>query len=375
MLRILGHRDDAVLAYETCIGVSPDFGDAWWSLASLKGYRFSSEQIDVMRDQVSLTTLNNNSRVGLLFALARAVEDNKDFDSAWENYSLANSLKRKMVEYDPVQTEVSHNAIMEVFDQKLFELKNGPVTDGPTPIFIVGMPRSGSTLLEQILASHSEVEGSGELPFIVMISNALGGPRADAKKYPHVIWDMSTDQIAALGKTYLYHSRANRPLNLPHFTDKMPANFAHIGLIALALPNAKIIDARRHPLDTCVGNYRHLFAQGKTQTYDLNELAEYYLQYDQLMAYWNKMLPGRILTVQYEDVVANIEQQARRMLEFCELPWEDDCLNFFENRRQVNTASAEQVRLPVYTDAVDFWKNYESQLGDIKEILSPILAD
>jgi tetratricopeptide (TPR) repeat protein len=375
MLRILGKRDDAVLAYEACIGVSPDFGDAWWSLASLKGYRFSSEQIDVMRDRISSTTLNDHSRVGLLFAFARAVEDNKDFDQAWENYSLANSLKRKMVEYDPVQTEVSHNAIMEVFDQKLFEVKSGPVIEGPAPIFIVGMPRSGSTLLEQILASHSEVEGSGELPFIVMMSNALGGPRTDAKKYPHVIGEMSTDQIATLGKTYLYHSRANRPLNLPHFTDKMPANFAHIGLIHLALPNAKIIDARRHPLDTCIGNYRQLFAQGKTQTYDLNELAEFYLQYDQLMAYWNKMLPGRILTVQYEDVVADVEQQARRMLEFCELPWEDECLNFFDNRRQVNTASAEQVRLPVYTDAVEFWKNYESQLGDIKEILAPVLAD
>jgi tetratricopeptide (TPR) repeat protein len=375
MLRILGQQEEAVLAYEACTVAGPDYGDAWWSLANFKGYCFSTEQVDVMRDLISSAPLDDHSRIGILFALARSFEDKQEFDSAWENYDAANALKRKQVAYDPVETEVQHNSIAEVFNRKLFELKSSPATDGPAPIFIVGMPRSGSTLLEQILASHSTVEGCGELPFIVMLSRALGGPTSGAKKYPHVIRDMSADQIASIGKAYLHYSRANRPMDLPRFTDKLPENFTHIGLIHLALPNAKFIDARRHPVGTCIGNYRYLFAQGKTQTYDLNEFAEYYLQYDRLMAHWNKVLPGRILTVQYEDVVADVEQQARRMLDFCELDWEDSSLNFFESDRPVGTASSEQVRLPVYADAVNFWKNYESKLGDIKNILAPVLPD
>ena len=237
------------------------------------------------------------------------------------------------------------------------------------------MPRSGSTLVEQILASHSEVEGTGELPFIAMMSNSIGGPRSSTREYPHAVNDLSQDQLESLGKAYLYHSRNHRPLNLPRFTDKMPANFAHVGLIHLALPNARIIDVRRHPLDTCVGNYRYLFSQGKNQSYDLNELAEFYLEYDRLMAHWNDVLPGQILTVQYEDVVADVEQQTRRMLDFCDLSWEDGCLKFFENQRPVNTASSEQVRVPVYSDAVAFWKNYESRLDDLKEILAPVLEN
>ncbi|MCH7823089.1 MAG: sulfotransferase, partial [Proteobacteria bacterium] len=373
MLRILGRQEEAIAAYETCTSTRPEFGDAWWSLASLKAYRFSADQIDAMRAQLDSTTVDKNSRISFYFAMARACEDRNDFDKAWQNYVLGNSLKRAQIQYDPVQSEMSHDSILKIFERNFLNSIDIPESGGPTPIFILGMPRSGSTLLEQILASHSLVEGSGELPYIVMMSDALGGRNADGKKYPEVLTDMSADQLASLGKSYLYHSKTNRPENLPCFTDKMPANFAHVGLIHLTLPNAKIIDARRHPLDTCVANFRQLYAQGKNQAYDLNEFAEYFLDYVRVMHHWDAVLPGRVLKVQYEDVVADLEGQTRRMLEYCELPWEDECLSFHQSSRPVNTASADQVRQPIYSDSVAYWKNYESHLADVKEILAPVL--
>lgn len=375
MLRILGRSKEAIQAYEAGIALRPEYGDAWWSLASLRSYRFSTAQIDEMQAQLDSATPDKNSDVSFRFALARTFEDKNDFDMAWQYYETGNALKRKLVQYDPVKTEVSHDAIIECFDREFIERQpDRAVEKGPAPIFILGMPRSGSTLLEQILASHSQVEGTGELPYIIMMSEALGGSRSGGKKYPQVLADMTADQIASLGKSYVYYAKTSRQFDLPHFTDKMPANFAHVGLIHLALPNARIIDARRHPLDTCVANYRQLFAQGKNHAYDLNECAEYFLEYVRMMDHWNKVLPGRVLKIQYEDVVDDIEGQTRRMLDFCDLPWEDACLAFHQSDRPVNTASADQVRVPIYGDAVDYWKNYESQLADIQEILAPVLS-
>jgi len=375
MLRILGRSQEAIKAYETGIQLRPDYGDAWWSLASLRSYRFSTAQIDEMQARLASSTLDEKSQAGFRFALARAFEGNNDFETAWQHYETGNALKRALVDYDPVKTEVSHDAIIECFDREFIERQPDPAADnGPAPIFILGMPRSGSTLIEQILASHSQVEGTGELPYIIMMSEALGRSRYGGKKYPQVLADMTADQLASLGKSYVYHTKTNRQHDLPRFTDKMPANFAHVGLIHLVLPNARIIDARRHPLDTCVANFRQLFAQGKNHAYDLNECAEYFLEYVRMMDHWNKVLPGRVLKIQYEDVVDDIEGQTRRMLEFCELPWEDACLAFHESSRPVNTASADQVREPLYGDAAGYWKNYESQLEDIQEILSPVLS-
>lgn len=373
MLRILGRWDEAIIAYESAIAVRPDFGDAWWSLASLRNYRFSTEQIDEMRAQVNSASESDNSMISFHFALARVCEDDNDFDGAWQHYVLGNSLKRAAIQYDPVKIEMSHDKIIDFFNPEFLELNNSQASGGPAPIFIVGMPRSGSTLLEQILASHSQVEGAAELPYLAMLAETLGSRRSGGKRYPGVLADMTVEQLAALGKSYVYHSKRNRPENLPRFTDKMPANFAYIGLIHLALPNAKIIDARRHPLDACVGNYRQLFAKGKNHAYDLCECAWYYSEYVRLMAHWDEVLPGRVLKVQYEDVVAGIEGQTRRMLEYCELPWEDACLNYYETSRPVNTASSEQVRVPIFGDAVGYWKNYESQLGEVKEIFANLL--
>jgi tetratricopeptide (TPR) repeat protein len=375
MLRILGRREEAIVAYERVIALRPEVGSAWWSLASLKNYRFSTEKVDEMRSYLDSDELDVDSKFSFHFALARVCETGKDFDGAWENYELGNSLKRAKLSYDPVRIEVSHDKIIQLFDREFLELNSGrPTEDGPAPIFIVGMPRSGSTLLEQILASHSQVEGCAELPYVPMLSDALGGARSDGKKYPQVLNELTTDQLVSIGKSYIYHTKTNRPENRPRFTDKMPTNFAHVGFIHLTLPNAKIIDARRHPLDTCLGNYRQLFAQGKNHAYDLNECAEYFLEYIRLMDHWDNVLPGRVLKVQYEDVVDDVEKQTRRMLEYCELPWEDTCLDFYASDRAVNTASAEQVREPIYRDAVGYWKNYESQLADIQEILAPVLS-
>jgi tetratricopeptide (TPR) repeat protein len=373
MLRVLGRYDDAIRSYESGISVRPDFGDAWWSLASLKTYRFSDAQVDEIRTQIDGHSGNADSKICLHFALARACEDSEDFDAAWREYVSGNAQKRANVDYDPVRTEVMHDSVIEVFNRELFDRDWKPAEDGPTPIFIVGMPRSGSTLLEQILASHSQVEGTSELPYMGMLAEALGGRRGGGKQYPAVISEMKAEQLAAFGKSYLYYSREARPENAPFFTDKMPANFAHVGLIHLAMPNAKLIDARRDPLDTCIGNFRQLFAKGKNHSYDLVECAEYYLEYVRIMEHWDSMLPGRVLKVQYEDLVANVEDETRRILEYCELPWEDACLDFHKTQRAVNTASSEQVRMPIYSDAIGYWKNYEPWLEELQDILTPVL--
>lgn len=217
------------------------------------------------------------------------------------------------------------------------------------------------------------VEGAGELPHIIMISAALGKNRSDGMTYPEIIKELDEEQFVSIGKTYIHHTGPHRQDDLPCFTDKMPANFPHAGFIHLILPNAKIIDARRDPVDTCVANYRQLFAQGKNQSYDLQELGEYYLQYRRIMDHWDEVLPGRILRVHYENVVNDLEPQVRRILDYCELPWEDACLSFFASDRDVNTASSEQVRQPIYKDAIGFWKNYESRLDGLLEVLAPIL--
>jgi hypothetical protein len=235
------------------------------------------------------------------------------------------------------------------------------------------MPRSGSTLVEQILASHSMVEGANELPYVIMISNTLGANKNNATGYPEIVEELDDSQLTGLGRSYLHYALTHCENDKPFFTDKMPANFSHAGFIRLILPHAKIIDVRRNPIATCVANYRHLFARGKNQSYDLVELAEYYLQYVEIMQHWDNVLPGDVLRVQYEHVVENLEGEVRRILDFCELPFEEACIHYHESARPVNTASSEQVRQPIYDSAVDFWKNYEPHLELLKDILKPVL--
>jgi tetratricopeptide (TPR) repeat protein len=372
MLRITGKRDEAECSYRKCIAMQPAIGDAWWSLASLHGYRAGDDEMAQMHAQIEKPDLHPESGAAFRFALARAYEKRNDFDAAWRQYVAANEVKRGLVSYDPVEIEVRHNKMIKAFNEEFFERVFADEADAVTPIFIVGMPRSGSTLIEQILASHSDVEGAGELPYIIMMSSA-GSKRVDRTPYPEMVAELDESEMAALGKSYLYHAATHCIAKKPYFTDKMPANFSHIGFILSILPNAKIIDARRDPLATCVANYRHLFAKGKNQTYDLTELGEYYLQYVRIMEHWDRVLPGAVLRIQYEEVVADLKGQVLKILDHCGLAFEESCIEFHRNERPVNTASSEQVRQPIYKSGLDFHEHYAAHLGVLREILAPLL--
>ena len=372
-LKTIGRLDEAVRAYHDCISVKPNNGETYWSLANLKTYRFSNEQLEEMKKRVEDgNAAGEKSEINFLFALGKAHDDRQDYDRAWRYYEQANNKQRMLVQYDPVHTETINDAIIEVFDKTLLDEKNGSGHPDPAPIFILGLPRSGSTLIEQVLASHSQVEGTSELPYLGRVATSLNRNRADGVNYPEAVRELASENFAALGEDYIRYAQLHRTEGKPCFIDKMPNNFPTIGFLHLILPNAKIIDARRHPLDACVGNFRQHYARGQTFAYDLTDIGEYYLQYQRMMDHWHEVLPGRVLTVQYEDVVTDFENQVHRILEYCRLPWEDNCIRFYETERPVRTASSEQVRQPIYTEALNYWRNYEARLGELMEILEPI---
>ncbi|HNP36198.1 MAG TPA: sulfotransferase [Woeseiaceae bacterium] len=373
VLKTVGRQDEAVVEYRESIRIKPDSGESYWSLANLKTYRLSDTDIEAIGLQMENDELAEQARVNFLFALAKAAEDRGDYDTAWTNYVRGNELQRGQVSYDPVQTEVLTNSLQRVFDKELFADKKGAGNPDDSPIFIVGLPRSGSTLIEQILASHSDVEGTSELPYLGRVATSLNRNRADGINYPEAARELNTDNFAALGRDYLDHARRHRTEGKPHFIDKMPNNFPSIGFLHLILPNAIIIDARRHPLDACLGGYRQLFAKGQTFTYDLTDIGEYFLQYEHIMDHWHEVLPGRVLTMQYEELVTDFENQVERLLAHCGLPFDANCLRFHETDRPVRTASSEQVRQPIYKSAIGFWRNYEAQLTELIQVLEPSL--
>ena len=372
-LKTIGRLDEAVNAYHDCISVKPNNGETYWSLANLKTYHFSDEQLQEMENRIEDGTgTTDKSEVNFLFALGKAYDDRHDYDRAWHYYERGNDKQRMLVQYDPVHTETINDAIIDVFDRALFEEKSGSGHPDPAPIFILGLPRSGSTLIEQVLASHSQVEGTSELPYLGRVATSLNRNRPDGINYPEAVRELAPENLAALGEDYIRYAQLHRTEGKPFFVDKMPNNFPTIGFLHLILPDAKIIDARRHPLDACVGNFRQHYARGQTFAYDLTDIGEYYLQYQRMMDHWHEVLPGRILTVQYEEVVTDFDNQVRRILEYCRLPWEEDCIRFYETERPVRTASSEQVRQPIYTGALNFWRNYETHLDELVEILEPI---
>ena len=372
-LKTIGKQDEAIKAYRDCIRVRPDNGEIYWSLANLKTYRFSDEQIADMAARVDNPEgLTDQSEVNFLFALGKAHDDRQDYDKAWRYYARGNGKQRMLAQYDPVQTETINDAIVEVFDKALLEEKAGKGCPDRAPIFVLGLPRSGSTLVEQILASHSQVEGTSELPYLGRVAMSLNRNRADGVNYPEAVRELEAAHLTALGEDYINYAQLHRTEGKPFFIDKMPNNFPTIGFLNLILPQAKIIDARRHPLDACVGNFRQHYAKGQTFSYDLTDLGEYCLQYLRMMDHWHQALPGRILTVQYEEMVTDFENQARRLLDHCELPWEEACGRFYETERPVRTASSEQVRQPIYTGALNFWRNYERHLDELIEIVEPV---
>ena len=374
VLKTVGDQKKGIAAYRRAIELRPNFGETYYSLANLKTFRFTSSDIDEMNQRVGDTSLPVDCRVHFAFALGKAYEDSREYDKSFENYALANRLHRDTIAYDPVQTEIAHERMRATFSEAYFlPIKDSGGCQAPDPIFIVGLPRSGSTLLEQILASHSLVDGTSELPDISMIAQSLTKPKI-GQAFPQCMPDLPSQVVKELGETYLEQTRRHRG-TAPFFTDKMPNNFVYVGFIKAILPNAKIIDARRHPMDSCFGCFKQHFAKGQTFTYDLFELGEFYLEYHQMMEHWNAVLPGEVLSVQYENVVADLEPEVRRILEFCGLPFEDSCVHFHENKRAVRTASSEQVRQPIYKDSVQTWRRFGSNLDGLRDILLPVMTD
>jgi tetratricopeptide (TPR) repeat protein len=371
-LKTIGQQDEAIERYRAAIRTFPAFGEAWWSLANLKTFRFTDDEVAVMERQVADESLIDETRVNLNYALGKAYEDRGDYADAFFHYSRGAEIRRPHESYDPVQTEYVHDQIIATITPEFIAANEGVGDPDPAPIFIVGLPRSGSTLIEQILASHSQVDGTHELPDLPRVVTSISQQRLGGKTYPLGLAEMSPGQFRDLGQQYLESTRRHRGDN-PFFTDKMPNNFASVGLLQLILPNASIVNARRHPLDSCMGSFKQLFYKGQSFTYDLIELGEYYLEYDRLMNWWHEILPGKVLDVHYEQMVGNQEQETRRLISHCGLPWEDACLEFYKTDRAVNTASSEQVRQPIYSKSVNSWRRFEDELQPLIEVLEPLL--
>jgi predicted Zn-dependent protease len=374
-LKTIGRVPEAIDAYRAAAAARPDFGDAYWSLANLKMYRFSDEEIARMRTQEASPAIERADRYHLCFALGKALEDRGEVEESWRYYETGNALKRAESRYDPSVVEANTRRQIEVCTADLFRQRVGWGDPRPDPIFILGLPRSGSTLLEQILASHSQVEGTQELSDIQHIVLDLQGQNTDHDRplYPAVLANMTAEEFADLGDRYLAETKVYRTGRV-FFVDKMPNNFRHIGLIHLMLPNAKIIDARREPMSCCFSNLKQLFAQGQEFTYSIDDISRYYRTYLELMAHWNAVLPGRILRVHHEDVVDDLEGSVRRILEYCGLPFEPGCVDFHKTERSVRTPSSEQVRQPIFRDGLEQWKQFESWLGPLKESLGDALS-
>ena len=371
-LKTVGRLEESIEAYRKCIRLSPEVGEAYWSLANLKTFRFSDDDIENMRKQVTVEGGDADDQAHLAFALGKALEDRGEYDESFKFYRRGNSIRRIEHRHNPKINVLDSVRQVKTLDKAFFEQHKGGGCPSPEPIFIVGLPRAGSTLLEQILASHSQVEGTTELQDIIAISRQLGNRSRQnpAGKYPEILRQMTADQFRELGESYLETTRIQRT-GYPFFIDKMPNNFRHIGLIHLILPNSKIIDARRHPMGGCFSGYKQLFANGQTFTYALEHLGKYYRDYVRLMDHWDDVLPGRVHRVQYEDMVSDTETQIRALLNYCELEFEEQCLSFYETERAVRTPSSEQVRQPIYKDGLEQWRHYESHLGPLKEALGP----
>jgi tetratricopeptide (TPR) repeat protein len=373
-LKTLGRQSEAVASYRTAFELRPSFGDAYWSLANLKTYRFADEDIARMREQEHTPGIGAEDRYHLCFALGKALEDGGDYAESFGYYRRGNALKKAELRFKIEPIERNARLQAAVCTREFFEARRGHGCDSGDPIFIVGLPRSGSTLLEQILASHSQVEGTTELPNILRFVAELQGRDPDTRepRYPAILERLSGEDFRRLGEKYLADTRVYRE-GKPRFIDKMPNNFRHIGLIHLILPNAKIIDARREPMACCFSNFKQLFASGQEFTYDIEDIARYYRSYVQLMRHWDDALPGKVLRIQYEDVVEDLGGNVRGILDFCGLPFEPACLEFHKTERSVRTASSEQVRRPIFREGVDQWRHFEPWLGSLRSALGDLV--
>ena len=373
-LKTAGEAAQGIGAYRRALELDPGLGEVWWSLANLKTYRFDTAALAQMRAQLARQDLSTEDRFHFHFALGKALEDQELYRESFEHYREGNALRRAQVHYEPVRTREHVARSKSLFTAEFLAANSGKGAPAADPIFIVGLPRSGSTLIEQILASHSQVEGTMELPDVPALAQTIGSRATEAgARYPQALASLPAGELQAIGAEYLARTRIQRKTDRPFFIDKLPNNFLHVGFIHLVLPNARIIDARRHPLGCCFSGFKQHFARGQNFTYDLGELGAYYGAYVELMAHFDTVLPGRVHRVFYEDMVQNTEQEVRRLLEYCRLPFETACLRFYENERAVRTASSEQVRVPIYRDGMEQWRHYEEWLEPLRTALGPVL--
>lgn len=374
-----GDIDQAVALYRESYRLKPDHGDAYWSLANTKSYVFTDQEVEQMIAAVVDDGTLTNDRIQLCFALGNAFETRREFERAFGYYAKGNALKQEGTYHSPAHLQVRIDSQIAVCTEDLFASRHGVGCGAPDPIFIVGLPRAGSTLIEQILASHSRVDGTMELHNILNLAKRLrgrddaAGKNGESPRYPRILRELDDDYFHRFGEQFIEDTRAYRG-DAPLFIDKMPNNFFHIGLIRLILPNAKVIDARRHPLACCFSGFKQLFGEGQEFSYGQAEIGNYYRQYVKLMDHWDRVLPGFVLRVQHEDVVDDLEGQVRRLLDFCGLDFEPACLEYHRTERSIRTPSSEQVRQPIYRSGLDQWRNFEPWLGPMKDALGPALA-
>lgn len=374
-LKTAGLRERAVAAYRRSIELDPGFGEAYWSLANLKTFRFEPADITAMLAQLTRHDLDAEQRSQFEFALGKAYEDAGEYPPAFEHYRKGNDIRRQALPYRPDDATLRVHRSRELFTPEFLASRRGVGSTAADPIFIVGLPRSGSTLVEQILSSHPLVEGTMELPEVIALTHDLRRQGADLRggSYHDVLATLDPDELRALGERYLERTRVQRKTDAPFFIDKMPNNFFHVGLIHLMLPNARIVDVRRHPMACCFSGYKQYFARGQNFSYGLADIGRYYRDYLSLMAHFDQVLPGRIHRVVYEHLVEDTETRVRSLLDYCGLPFDATCLRFFENDRPVRTASSEQVRQPIYREGLDQWRHFEPWLGELATTLGPAL--
>jgi tetratricopeptide (TPR) repeat protein len=390
VLRTIGRRPAAIDAYRKSLALQPTLGEAYWSLANLKVVRFDAADLAAMRAALARGDLSDDDRAHMHLSLAKALEDDRKFEPSFHHYAQGNALRRAMASYDPSANRDYVRRNRETFTESFFQARAGVGDPSPDPIFVVGLPRSGSTLVEQILSSHPLVEGVSELPDLIAIAtrvsarSAAGGDapspsggaegRPPGGHYPAMLASLRPETFAELGREYIERTRVHRKLGRPFFIDKLPSNFMQLGLLHLILPNAKIIDARRNPMACCFSGFKQNFAQGAEYSYDLDDIGRYYVDYLNLMSHFDQVLPGRVHRVQYETLIAEPEAQVRRLLDYCGLEFEPACLRFYETDRPVRTASSEQVRQPLFTEGLDHWKNFEPWLDPLKRALGAAAA-
>jgi tetratricopeptide (TPR) repeat protein len=376
VLKTVGRAEEAIQACRKALDVRPDYGEAWWLLADMKTFKFSDAEIETLRGLLKSSNRSPEDQLRLHFTLGKALEDRKEPAQSFEQYRLGNGIRAAQLMYDPRRITSFVNRSEQLFTRDFFAERSGTGDPARDPIFIVGLPRSGSTLVEQILASHPMIEGTAELPDIyVLVKEIEPDPRIapGATPYPELLADLPLDAFRALGSLYLQRTRIQRKTDRPFFIDKMPNNWMHVGFIQLILPNAKIIDARRHPLACGFSNFKQLYANGQEFSYDLRHFGQHYADYVRLMDHFDRVLPGRVHRLVHERLVADPEREIRAMLEYLGLPFDEACLNFHQTKRPVRTASAEQVRQPIRKDAVDEWRAFEAELEPMKQALGTAL--